>query len=481
MTLFGIFGRVDYAFKDKYLFTGILRRDGVSRFAESERYGLFPSVSLGWRMSEEAFMESTRDWLDDLKFRVGYGQTGNAEVPRAANFANEFTTDTRYTNYDLTGTNASSTGYRLQRYGNTSTKWEATENVNIGVDATILNGKFNIGFEYYIKKTTDMLVKAAYSNLAGEGEPPYVNYGDMKNTGWDLNLNYNDTKGDWGWSATLNLSQYKNEVLKLSESDDFSLWKGGARLDGNITRTTKGQPISMFYGYKIIGFYENAQEVLDLPPLGRDFKTLEEAETFVGKFKYADVDGDGRVTSDDRTYIGNPHPDLIASLNLGLSYKNFDLTAFFYSSIGNDIFNNTKYFTDFWLFEGNKSSRMRDKSWVKGADNSNAVLPVLDYGDGYSGTNPNSYYVEDGSFLRLKNLVIGYTFPKRVLQKAGISNLRLYVQGENLFTITGYDGLDPETTNARVQDGNESDLSRGIDMGGWPTTRNFTFGVNFTF
>lgn len=482
MTLFGVFGRVDYALMDKYLLTANLRRDGVSRFSSSNRYGWFPSVSLGWRMSEEHFMESTRDWLDDLKIRAGYGQTGNAEVPRSANFAYEYTTETRYTDYDITGTNTSSSGYRLQRYGNDNTKWESTKTYNVGVDATVLNGKFGLGFEYYTRYTTDMLVKAAYSHLAGEADPPYVNYGDLQNKGWELTLNYRDSKGDWGWNAMLNLSQYKNKVKKLSDSDDFSLWGNGVRFSSSITRTTKGQPMSMFYGYKVDGFYENAQDVLDRLPLGEsEGMTLAEAEAYVGKFKFADISKDGKLGTNDRTYIGNPHPDLIASLNLGLSYKNFDLTAFFYSTIGNDIFNNTKYFTDFWLFEGNKSSRMRDKSWVQGADNSKATLPVLDYGDGYSGTNPSSYYVEDGSFLRLKNLVIGYTVPKKTLQRAGISNLRVYVQVENLFTITGYEGLDPETTNAVISDGNESDLRRGIDMGGWPSLRTFALGVNFTF
>ena len=480
MTLFGLFGRVDYAFKDKYLLTANLRRDGVSRFSKSNRYGWFPSISLGWRISEEEFMDSTRDWLDDLKIRAGYGQTGNAEVPRSANFANEFTTEARYTNYDITGINSTSLGYRLQRYGNEDTKWEATETYNFGVDATILNGKFGIGAEYFIRNTTDMLVKAAYSNLAGEGDAPYVNYGDLENKGWELNLNYRDSKGGWAWDIGLNLSQYKNKIKKLSDADDFSLYGYGARFEGTyITKTTKGQPMAMFHGYKVDGFYENAQQVLDRLPLGTDKMTLAEAEQYVGKFKFADVDGNGKLNSDDRTYIGNPHPDLIAGLNLGLSYKNFDLTAFFYSTIGNDVFNNTKYFTDFWLFEGNKSSRMRDKSWEPGKPG--ATLPVLDYGDMYSGTNPSSYYVEDGSFVRLKNLVLGYTVPKQILQKAGIANLRVYVQAENLFTITGYEGLDPETTNANISDGNESDLRRGIDMGGWPTLRTFALGVNFTF
>ena len=481
MALFGLFGRLDYAFKDKYLLTVNMRRDGVSRFAESERYGIFPAASVGWRLSEESFMESTKSWLDDLKIRVGYGQTGNSDVPRTFNFANEFTTDPARTNYDVGGSDAMQTGYRLQRYGNTETKWEATETYNAGLDATFLQGKFNINFELYSKKTTNMLLRAAYSNLAGEGEAPYINYGDMSNKGWELQLNYNDSKGDWSWGATLNLDHYKNEIGRLSESDEFALWGGGARLDGNITRTRKGEPMSMFYGYKVIGFYENAQEVLALPPLGRNYTTVQEAEAFVGKFKFEDFDGDGRITSADRQTIGNPHPDLSASLNLNVAYKNFDVTAFFYSMIGNEIFNNTKYFTDFWLFEGNRSSRVRDLSWKQGADNSKAVLPILDYGDGYSGTNPNSYYVENGSFLKLKNFVVGYTFPKQLLQKSSISNLRIYIQGENIFTLTKYEGLDPETSNAEVGAGSGSDLRKGIDMGGWPTSRNFIFGVNFRF
>jgi TonB-linked SusC/RagA family outer membrane protein len=481
MALFGLFGRVDYSYLDKYLVTANIRRDGVSRFSKSNRYGVFPAFSLGWRMSEEGFMESTRNWLDDLKLRVGFGKTGNSEVPRTANFAYEYTTNPELTSYDFGGNNRTSTrGFRLQRYGNEDTRWESTDMWNVGLDATILNGKFGVGIEWYTKTTSDMLVQAAYSNLAGEADPPFINFGDMKNTGWDINLNYRDAKGDWSWDVGLNLSQYKNEVVRLSEADNYALMAGGARISGDFLRTTKGQPMSMFYGYKVDGFYETAQEVLDRMPLGRNFQTLDEAEAFVGKFKFADTDGNNRLTEADRTYIGNPHPDLIMGLNLGLSYKNFDLTAFFYSTIGNDLFNNTKYFTDFWLFEGNRSSRMKNQSWTKGADNSNAILPVLDYQDGYSGTNASSYYVEDGSFLKLKNLVLGYTFPKELLRKATISNLRLYVQAENLFTITGYSGLDPEFTNANINEANP-DRRRGLDMGGIPTLRGFTFGVNFAF
>lgn len=480
--LFGLFGRVDYSFADKYLVTGIIRRDGVSRFSKSNRYGVFPSVSLGWRISEEAFMENTRDWLDDLKLRVGYGQTGNSEVPRITNFAYEYVTNPKRTDYDIAGANTSTqVGFRLDKYGNEDTKWEATEMFNVGLDATFLNGKFSVGAEWYHKKTTDMLISAAYSSFAGEAGKPYVNFGDMKNTGFDFNFNYRDQKGDWSWDINLNLSHYKNEVLRLSEQKDYSLWGYGTRLSGPVTRTTAGQPISMFYGYQVDGFYENVQEVMALPPLGMSSMSEEEAKAYVGKFKFADTDKDGKLSESDRTYIGNPHPDLIAGLNATVTWKNWDFTMFWYSTIGNDLFNNTKFFTDFWGFDGNRSRRMLEQSWTPGADNSNAILPILDNKDNYSGANSSSYYVEDASFLRLKNVVLGYTLPKDWLKKANISNLRLYVQAENLFTITGYTGLDPEFTNASVGDGNGADLRRGLDMGGWPSTLRLLFGVNFSF
>lgn len=481
IALFGIFGRVDYAYKDKYLVTGIVRRDGASRFSKSNRYGTFPSISFGWRMSEESFMSTTRDWLDDLKFRVGYGQTGNSEVPRTSNFAYEFTTDAKITNYDFAGSNTSgASGYRLQRFGNEDTKWEATASTNIGIDATLLNGKFGVNFEWYYKKTTDMLVPASYSALAGEADKPYINFGDIQNVGWDADFSYRDTHGDWGWNASLNLSQYKNKVLRLSEADDYAIWKGGQRISGNITRTTKGRPVSEFYGYKIVGFYESADEVKALWPVGQTI-TDANAAAWVGKFKYQDTDGDGKLTTADRTELGSPHPVLIAGLNLGAGYKHVDFTMFWYSTIGNKLVNNTKYFTDFFLFRGNRSTRMRDLSWTPGADNSKAILPILDSGDNYSGTNMNSYYVEDGSFVRLKNVVIGYTFPKALLQKATIRNLRIYGQIENPLTFTKYYGIDPEFTNADVSAGNEADLQRGVDQGGTPSLLKFIVGVNFVF
>lgn len=482
--LFGMFARADYAYADKYLLTGIVRRDGVSRFSENQRYGTFPSVSGGWRASEETFMENTRTWLDDLKLRVGYGVTGNSEMSRITNYAMEFGTDPRQTNYDLSGANTGSDlGYRLAQFGNEDTKWEATKMLNVGIDISFLN-KFSATLEFYDKKTTDMLIAAAYSHLANnEIGRPFINYGDMKNTGFDFDINYRDRSGDWAWDVGLNMSAYKNKVIRLSEADDFALWGGGDRLNTSVTRTIMGRPISEFYGYNVVGFYESEQDVLNSPiPYGTNKANITaNPGSYVGKFKFEDVNGDGVVNSDDRKVIGNPHPDLMLGLNASLSYKNWDMTMFWYSTIGNDLFNNTKYFTDFPLFGGNRSTRMRDLSWKAGADNSKAVLPILDSKDNWGGAVASSYYVENGSFLKLKNLVVGYTIPKHIIQKATISNLRVYVQAENLLTFTNYQGLDPEITNRETGATQGSDISRGIDGGGWPTTMRLLFGVNFAF
>jgi len=489
--LFGVFSRVDYTFKDKYLLTANIRRDGVSRFSKSNRYGVFPAVSVGWRLSEESFMSSTRDFLDNLMLRVGYGQVGNAEGPSATNWASDFAMSASNANYAINGSNQGSTAFRQNRIGNEDTKWEAIETLNVGLDASLLNGKFGVGLEFYKKNTTNMLIQAAYSNLAGEATAPYVNYGNMYNTGVDAALSYYDHKGDWKWNATLTLTHYKNEVGWMTPGNErFVLWRGGQRItnEGQINRTIKGRPMAEFYGYKVEGVYENVQQVFDRLPIGAPANMKsDEAQRYVGYFKFADINGtgndgkpNGRITTDDRTELGSPHPDLIAGLNIGIEYKGFDFTMFWYSTVGNKIFNNANAFLDFQLFRGNRSTRMRDNSWEPGKTYNSKTLPMLNSGDGYS-MQVCSYFVEDGSFLRMNNLVLGYTIPKSILQKATISNLRIYGQVENALTFTKYTGLNPDFNNRDSSEGNSRDLNKGVDVGGWPTVIRFLLGVNFAF
>ncbi len=489
VAMFGLFSRLDYIFDNRYLLTATIRRDGSSRFSESNRYGIFPALSLGWRISNESFLQNV-EWLSDLKLRAGYGVTGNSEIPRANNWATEYGTNPGFTNYDFNATQGSAfQGFMLSTYGNPNTKWESTRMINIGVDATLFDGILEGSIEYYVKNTSDMLVLDSYSALAGEATAPYVNLGKMKNTGWDLALNHRYNIGDVGYNIGLNLSTYKNEVVKLNEAVGARFWGGGDSRLGALTLTELGRPVSVFYGYNIIGFYESEEDVAaykgttgtrqgqTVLPLGVGSDAALKSNLWVGKYKYEDVNGDGFINASDQKVLGSPHPDFTGSANFGLNYRNFDLSASFYFSVGNEIFNYAKWWTDFWSYEGNRSTTIRDKSWEPWKKD--AVLPILDYQDAISNKNPNSYYVEDGSFVRMQMLNLGYTFPKNILSKINADNFRIYLQATNLFTLTKYSGLDPDVTNQNM--GDSGDLTKGVDFFHWPVSKQFLIGVNVAF
>lgn len=487
-SMFGLFGRLDYDYNNRYLLTAILRRDGSSRFSKSNRYGYFPALSLGWRISEETFMQNV-SWIDDLKFRIGYGITGNSEIPRTSNWANEYSTNVGNTNYDLNGAQGTSvTGYGLSRFGNPDTKWETTQMLNTGFDMVLFKGKLETNIEYYVKRTSDMLVQAAFSSLAGAGTPPYVNLGEIENKGFDFNIVHRNDIGDFGYSIGINLSTYKNEVNRLNENVGTQFFGGGTRY-GNITLTQAGYPVSQFYGYNILGFYESAADVTNYkgvtgeragqPVLPLSIGTDEalKPEQWIGKYIFEDVNGDGRINASDKTIIGNPHPDFTGGINLGLTYKNFDLSAFLYTCVGNDIYNQNRWWLDFQSQDGNRSTRMRDYSWEPGRKD--ALLPILDANDIVSNNAATSYLVEDGSYIRLQTLNLSYTFPKAFVQRIKLDNLKVYVQGINLFTLTDYSGMDPDVTNQSL--GTGGDLTKGMDYGKWPAAREFLIGVNVAF
>jgi len=488
MTLFGVFGRADYSYNNRYLATLIVRRDGSSRFSESNRYGTFPSLSLGWRLTQEEFM-SDLPWIYDWKFRAGYGITGNSEIPRSSNWADEYVTNPATTNYDLGGAQGTAnTGFGISRFGNSNTKWETTKMLNIGTDVTLLDGLLEANVEYYIKNTSDMLVLDNYSALAGNGTPPYVNLGSMQNKGWDFTLSHSNSAGKFGWDLSVNLSTYKNNVVSLNNVPGTRFWGGNTRY-GNVTMTQQGMPVSQFFGYNIVGFYESEDQVLNyvgkngerqgMPvlPLGIGSDENLIAREWVGKYIFEDTNGDGYINAEDKTIIGNPHPDFTGGINIGLSYGNFDLSAMFYGSYGNQIYNQVKWWTDFNSQEGNRSLTMLTKSWEPGK--TDAVLPILDEGDNVSNRDAHSYYVEDGSYLRLQVLGLGYTFPAELLGRIKAQSARVYLQSNNLFTLTKYSGLDPEITNNSLGDG--GDLTKGIDFGRWPQSTQIQLGLNITF
>lgn len=477
-TMFGYFGRLDYSHKSKYLATLTLRRDASSRFGANYRWGTFPSASVGWRISDEHFLKNTANWLEDLKIRVGYGTTGNSNIG-AYNYAFQYGTGNNYL-YSITGSDSeNAVGYATTNLGDPNARWETVRMLNTGIDAALFDNRFSIGFDFYIKNTSDMLVPANWSALAGGASKPSINIGDMKNVGFDLSLGLRGGSGDLSYSINGNVSTYKNKVIRLGSSDIFN----NTRLN-NVNITTEGQPVGMFYGYTVSGIYQSAEDVLNhknsggkvvLPYAIVSIDDLS-PDDWVGRYKIEDRNDDGKIDASDRGIIGNPHPSLTGGANISLIYKNFDLSTNFNFSVGNEIFRQFMYYTHFGALQGTYSKNRRDNSWHP-IDNTEGIYPLWVTGkrEGTEAANEsNSTYLQDGSYLRMQTLSIGYNLPKTFLKSDKFDRFRVYGQISNVFTITKYNGLDPELRSS-------SDLNKGIDYGSYGIPRQFIVGVNISF
>ncbi|MCE6989329.1 TonB-dependent receptor [Dyadobacter sp. CY323] len=465
--LFSIFGKINYSLKDRYLLEATVRRDGSSRFGQNNRYGTFPAFSAGWRLSEEDFLKPLT-WLDDLKLRVGWGQTGNQEIGNYNGFST-YRSNLGLSSYAIDGSNnAVQPGFDTEAFGNPDAKWETTTQTNIGLDATILKGMFAFNLDLYNRTTSDMLYQVSLPATQGVATIPFVNVGEMNNKGIDLGIDFNNKalNGDLTYSVGVNVSTYKNEVKKLNSSTSAVLL-GPAIRSYTWTRSVAGMPLYSFYGLQIDGIYQNQGEV-DKGPKYPGYAA-------VGKYKYHDTDGDGTITDNDRKFLGNPHPDFTYGINLNVGYKNFDLSAFFQGVKGNQIINMVKRWVDFNNQAGNRSLRMLNDSWTP--QNPDAALPILDANDSRS-QQPSSYFIEDGSYFRMKNLTLGYTLPTGVLSKIGFESARVYLQAQNLFTITKYSGIDPEVTSVGSTPGS---TVLGVDQGNYPNSKMYQIGINFGF
>lgn len=483
-TMFGIFGRADYSYQGKYLATVTIRRDASSRFSEKNRWGTFPSISLGWRMSDEKFMESTKKWMDDFKLRAGYGTTGNSNID-AYNWAFQYGTGNTYL-YSISGSDSDvKTGYGVTNLGDIDAKWETSKMLNVGFDATVLDQRLSVNFDWYLKKTSDMLIDANWSALAGNASKPKVNIGDMENKGVDLNMTWRDKVGDFDYSIGVNLSHYKNKLTEIgTEAGIFE----GTRIS-NMNVMMKGYAVGMFHGYQLDGIYKSEEDVRSykndaggavLPYGTADAASLNPSQ-YVGQYKVKDVNNDGKIDASDRTFIGNPHPDLTGGVNLSLGWRNWDLSTYLYFSVGNDIFAMYKYYTHFGSLQSAYSRDRRDNSWSP--ENPDGIYPMWATATGEStiaANESNSGYIEDGSFLRMQTLTLGYTLPKAWLNKIKFDKIRIYGQISNVFTLTGYSGLDPQV---RTDDGsgNSKDRNMGTDYGSYGMPRQFIVGVNVTF
>lgn len=476
VNFYSLFGRVNYSLKEKYILSAVIRRDGSSRFGGNNRYGVFPAVSLAWRISDEAFM-SAIPAISDLKIRGGFGTMGNSNNVDPNNQFSLYGGSVANSSYDISGSNSSATtGFYRTRIGNADAKWETSVTKNIGFDGNLFDGKLDIILDFWEKDTKDLLLAVPITATAGpNAAAPSVNVARMLNRGVDLAITTKgDITSDLKFEVTLNGSVLKNEITELAPGLTYLTTVNPGFRGINPIRNQLGQSISAFFGYDVVGLWQTQEEVNAANALDGNSTTEFQTGAAPGRFRYRDINGDNVINNDDRTFLGSPVPKFTGGLNFILRYKNFDLEAYTYTSLGNKIFNVSKWFTDFYpSFQGAAiSARVKD-SWTP--SNTGAEIPMFESASNFStNTQSSSFYVEKGNYLRMQNLTIGYNVPANTLTRLGLSKLRVFASTNNLFTITNYSGLDPAV-------GGAADTNFGIDVGNYPVTRSFTGGVNIGF
>ncbi len=467
--MYSYLGRLNYNYANRYYLTASIRRDGSSVFGPEKRFGNFPSLSLGWKLRNEKFMDFlSDDIVNHIMVRAGWGRVGNANIPPYGYTATLQTKDSKV-EYSYVFSGKEYAGLAPVKMANKNMQWETVESTNIGLDLAFLASKLTFSFDYFVKDTKDMLVQVPVPSYAGYDGSPYVNAGTVQNKGFEIDLGYSDNIGDdFQYSVNFNISSIKNEVTYLGGGQPIS--GGSASFIGSTTRTEEGHPIGSFYGYQVNGVFQTQDEVDNSAQSGEgigagDFK-------FKDQWTDKDNDGvleapDGIIDGHDRTYIGTPHPDFFYGLNLDMAYKGFDMKLFFQGQQGNDIFNAFKYY-----------NHATNKTYALSNDYSNHWTPENKSNEMFGlnsatvdkNLRASDYYIEDGSYLRLKNMQVGYTFTQPT---KWLSNVRLYFSGQNLFTLTKYSGLDPEVGGGS--------LNTGLDYGTYPQSRVFSFGANLSF
>ncbi len=464
-SLFSLFGKVDYSYKDRYILSATVRRDGSSNFGPNNKYGVFPGASAAWRLSQEEFMKGV-SWLSDLKFRAGYGVTGNQRIP-GYQYLKRFQLSQNSSSYPIGGNLVS--GMWISDYQNENVKWEQVKSLNLGLDFSILQGKVDGTFDWYNKKTSDMLFALPLPATAvGRGNSPYLNIGDMQNKGIELSVNYHHKQQDpnkFDFDLGVNFSKNKNKILSLAPGVEQVRYGAFRSMETSVMKT--GSPFGAFYGFKVAGIYQNDAELTQYP-------SYELAR--VGGFRFEDINNDGKIDDGDRTIIGSPHPDFTYAINFNARYQNFDMMMYFYGSKGNENYEATRYFTDFGVFDGQKSTRLLDM-WSP--ENTSGTVPSITKDK----VSPNeyassTYYIQDASFFKMKNFQIGYNFQTDKLfgSNTGVKKFRAYLGVTNLFTITKYEGLDPEVTATPSKY-----PALGVDFGVYPQSRQYMLGVSLGF
>ncbi len=473
-SLASFFGRVNYNFAEKYMLQATVRADGSSNFARGHRWGVFPSASAGWVLTNESFMESTQSWMDFLKLRASWGQNGNCNIPNFQYLTQVgFSTANSYF-FGAGNHEEATTGGSFNVLGNPDLTWETSEQLDLGIDARFFGSRLGLAFDWYKKSTKDWLVRAPILGVYGIGAP-YINGGDVENTGYEIAVNWNDQLNNGlRYGLSVNTSFNKNEVTKLANAEGIIHGPGAVwhQLEGEIYRAQVGQPIGFFYGYKTDGVFQNGDEIAEFSKKYEDKVHGGNDKLRPGDLIFVDANGDGAIDDNDRTFIGDPHPDFTLGVSANLSYKGFDFSVTGNGAFGQQILR-TWANQDF--LEQNLNKKIVYGSW-KGEGTSNK-LPIFDGFDTPNWKNMSSAMLEDGDYFRIANVTLGYDF-KNVWKQCPFGQLRLYVAANNLYTFTDYTGMDPEVG---MDGGTNNSWAAGIDTGVYPAPRTYLVGVNIKF
>ncbi|MCA0931712.1 TonB-dependent receptor [Lutimonas saemankumensis] len=462
--LISYLGRASYDFDNKYLVTATVRADGSSLFPEENQWAVFPSISAGWVISNESFMDDT-NWINLLKLRAGYGQIGNDNrnsLPNSAKLTtigNEFYTSGAGQNTLI--------GQAPDNVGNPDLLWETVEDINFGLDLSFFNSELGVNLDVYSRTTTDMIMEKSIPLYLGAGFIyQWANVGSFKTNGVDLGINYRHDFNEFKTNFILNLTHYKAKVTNLADGE--AIWDGNHQRLNSLSRTAEGMAPGQFYGYVADGIFQNRTEINSHSD---EFGNIIQPFAQPGDMRFKDLNGDGQLTDDDRTEIGNPIPDFTFGFTMKFEYKGFDLSTLFTGSYGGDMLNAAKPYLNSGAGNYNSYAGLYDAAW--NGEGSTNVQPRLSNDDPNQNFRYSSYYIEDGSFIRLRNLQFGYRLSQNTLDKMNLTNLRIFLTGENIFTATSFSGLDPDI-------GGTATL-QGVDWGHYPLPRIFNIGVNIAF
>jgi TonB-dependent starch-binding outer membrane protein SusC len=466
-SLFSLFGNVNYAYSNKYLLSVNVRRDGSSRFAQANRYGTFFSGSAGWNIHNEKWIQDNLPTISKLKLRGSFGQLGNQDIgnyPWASIIGRGY-------NYVFGSEQVSNSGYTISTRGNENVKWESSTQADIGLDLAVLHDKLSLTVDYFVKTTSDMLIPIPLPLIGGSASTPYVNAGKVENKGLEVELNYKNNSGRLKYDFNVNFATLNNKVLALTNGAPIP----GGRIDNGVyaTLTTIGHPIGAFYLYETEGIFQNDADIFKHAHQGQYIRP--------GDVKFKDQNGDGIIDEKDRTFLGSAIPKFTYGFTANLEYANFDLSVFLQGSYGNKLYLQVNQDIEGFYRAFNLTQRVYDERWT-GEGTSN-TMPRVSWLGSTNNKTPSSRFLEDGSYLRLKNIQVGYNIPQKTVSKMHIKGLRLYVTAQNLLTFTKYTGLDPEmhTSDNINSETYRGDVAAGIDWGTYPSARSFIAGVNLNF